>query len=71
MTASGTAAGDMWAAFTLRWPSAAATIKVSYGGGPYSGGSAAGADGMGVHRTFPPTACVSKAGGAVTMPNTC
>ena len=69
-TASGTAAGGViWASFSLPWPGGAApTIRINYGTGPYSGGSATGVDGMAKHSVTPPTACVAAAG---TMPATC
>ncbi|KAL4448482.1 hypothetical protein ABPG75_005701 [Micractinium tetrahymenae] len=70
-TDSGSASGTFWDSFSLPWPAAGNTIKINYGGGSYSGGSATGADGMGVHSVFPPTACVSNAGGTASMPNTC
>ncbi|KAL4438192.1 hypothetical protein ABPG77_010553 [Micractinium sp. CCAP 211/92] len=70
-TGSGSASGTLSASFTLPWPSATNTIKINYGGGPYSGGSPTGADGMGVHSVFPPTACVSNAGGTASMPAAC
>lgn len=69
-SASGTEPGGaIWASFSLPWPGGAATaIRINYGTGPYSGGSASGVDGMVKHSVTPPTACVAAAG---AMPATC
>ena len=68
--ASGTEPGGaIWASFSLPWPGgAAATIKINYGAGGYTGGSPTGVAGMQKHTTTPPTLCVGAAG---TLPTTC
>lgn len=68
---SGQSGGAIWASFSLPWPAAGSTITINYGGGPYFGGSAGSADGMGQHAIQPPTQCISKAGGTITLPNSC
>ncbi|KAL4448480.1 hypothetical protein ABPG75_005699 [Micractinium tetrahymenae] len=68
---SGRSGNTIWASFTLPWPAAGNTIKINYGGGPYGGGSATSADGMGQHAIQPPTQCISKAGGTITLPSSC
>ncbi|KAL4438194.1 hypothetical protein ABPG77_010555 [Micractinium sp. CCAP 211/92] len=69
--ASGKSGSTIWAAFSLSWPAAGDNITINYGGGPYVGGSVDGADGMGQHGIQPPYQCISKAGGAITLPSSC